>query len=447
MNTDFIMKKLVALTIVSLFGITLTFAQQQKWTLEEAVQHALENNISVKQSELDLKATELDKSDAIGNLLPSLNGSASLSSNTGANVNPVTNTFSNSTFSSLTLGAQSSLTLFDGLRNIRQLQRAKLSKVAAQYNLGKMKDDIALFVANAYLDVLFAKENLKIQKAQNQITEEQLERTNELVDAGVVARGELLDIKSTNATEKQQIIVAENNIRIALISLAQTLLIKDYENFDIADAEFELPMSELLNEPVSSIIAKAKEERFELKIAEQNLGIAQKDLQISRGAYYPTLSAFAGYNTRWADNDGFNRDFTTQLYQNDGTAFGLQLNVPIFNGLAARNNVKRSKINIERAQLQKEQADLDLESNVYQAYTDVQGALAAYDAAVVAEEAQQQAFDFAQERFDVGFLNSFDFNQVKIRLENTQSEKLRAKYDYIFKLKVLELYFGISLYD
>ena len=447
MNTDLIMKKLVALTIVSLFGITLTFAQQQKWTLEEAVQHALENNISVKQSELDLKATELDKSDAIGNLLPSLNGSVNSTTSIGTNLiqgSTITESFS---FTSVNFGLQSNLTLFDGLRNIRQLQRAKMSRIAAEYNLGKMKDDIALFVANAYLDVLFAKENLKIQKAQNQITEEQLERTNELVDAGVVARGELLDIKSTNATEKQQIIVAENNIRIALISLAQTLLIKDYESFDIADAEFELPMSELLNEPVSSIIAKAKEERFELKIAEQNLGIAQKDLQISRGAYYPSLSASVGYSSSWFDNDALDRSFSQQLSDNAGTRISFQLNVPIFNGLAARNNVKRSKINIERAQLQKEQADLDLESNVYQAYTDVQGALAAYDAAVVAEEAQQQAFDFAQERFDVGFLNSFDFNQVKIRLENTQSEKLRAKYDYIFKLKVLELYFGISLYD
>lgn len=439
------MKKHLA-SILLLIGMVL-HAQQKQWTLEEAVQHAIENNISIKQSELDLRAAELDKSDAIGNLLPSLNGNANLSNNTGANINPVTNTFSNTTFTSLTLGAQANLTLFDGLRNIRQLQRAKLSKIAAQYSLGNMKDDIALFVANAYLDVLFAKENLKIQKAQNQITLEQLERTNELVDAGVVARGELLDIKSTDATEKQQIIVAENNIRIGLINLAQTLLIKDYQNFDIADTEYELPISDILNQPVSSIIEKAKEERYEVKIAEQNVELAQKDLQIARGAYLPTITAFAGYNTRWADNDVFSRNFVTQLYQNDGTAFGLQMNVPIFNGLSTRNNVKRSQINIERAELQKEQADLDLESNVYQAYTDVQGALSAYEAAVVAEEAQQQAFEFAEERFNVGVMNAFDFNQVKIRLENAQSELLRSKYDYIFKLKVLELYFGVSLYE
>ena len=205
-------------------------------------------------------------------------------------------------------------------------------------------------------------------------------------------------------------------------------------------------MSTILDQSVSDVIQKAKETRYEIKIASQNLDIAEKDLQIARGAYYPTLSAFAGYNTRWADNDFFNRNFITQLYENDGTFIGAQLQVPIFNGLGVRNNVKRSKINIERANYQKEQAELDLESNVYQAYTDAQGSLKAYEAAVVAEEAQEQAYEYSKERFEVGIINSFEFSQALLRYENTQSEAIRAKYDYIFKLKLLELYFGISLY-
>lgn len=438
------MKKI---TITFLIGIvSLSVFAQKKWTLEEAVAHAIENNISIKQSELDLDLREIDKDDAIGRFLPSLNGNASITSNTGANINPVTNSFENTTFTSFTTGFQSNVTLFDGLRNIRQLQRAKMQQIAAQYNLSQIKDDIALFVANSYLQILFEKENLKIIQDQIEVTKQQLERTNELVDAGVVPRGDLLEIKSTLANDEQRIVRAENQIRIALISLAQTLLIKDYENFDIVDTDYELPVSTILEQSVSDVIEKAKESRFEIKIANQNLDLAEKDLQIARGAYYPTISAFAGYNTRWTDNDFFNRDFITQLYENDGTFFGAQLQVPIFNGLGVRNNVKRSKINIERANFQKEQAELDLESNVYQAYTDAQGAFKAYEAAIVAEEAQEQAYDYSKERFEVGIINSFEFSQALLRFENAQSEAIRAKYDYIFKLKLLELYFGISLY-
>ncbi|MEX0995717.1 MAG: TolC family protein [Flavobacteriaceae bacterium] len=438
------MKKI---TITFLIGIiSFSVFAQKKWTLEEAVAYAIDNNISIKQSELDLELREIDKDDAIGRFLPSLNGNASITSNTGANINPATNSFENTTFLSLTTGFQSNVTLFDGLRNIRQLQRAKMQQIASQYNLSQMKDDIALFVANSYLQILFEKENLKIIQDQIEITKEQLNRTNELVDAGVVPRGDLLEIKSTLANDEQRIVRAENQIKIGLINLAQTLLIKDYENFDIVDSDYELPSSSILSQSVSDIVQKAKENRFEIKIAEQNLDIAEKDLQIARGAYYPTISAFAGYNTRWTDNDFLDRGFIKQLYQNDGSFYGAQLQVPIFNGLGVRNNVKRSKINIERANYQKEQAELDLESNVYQAYTDAQGAFKAYEAAIIAEEAQEQAYDYSKERFEVGIINSFEFSQALLRYENTQSEAIRAKYDYIFKLKLLELYFGISLY-
>ncbi|WP_188438968.1 TolC family protein [Planktosalinus lacus] len=439
------MKKIFLTSLIALCTLSV-FTQNKKWTLEEAVAYAIENNISIKQSELEVDQAEIQKDDAIGRFLPSLNASGSLNSNTGANINPVTNSFENTTFTSFTTGFQSNLTLFDGLRNIRQFQRAKLDQIAAQYRLGQMKDDVSLFVANAYLQILFEKENLKIIQSQIQITEDQLERTNELVDAGVVPRGDLLEIKSTLASDEQRIVRAENQIRIALINLAQILLIKDYENFDIADAEYEVPLNTIMEKPVSEVVQAAKESRYEIKISEQNLDIAEKDLQIARGAYYPTLSAFAGYNTRWADNDFLGRDFITQLYENDGTFFGAQLQVPIFNGLGVRNNVKRNKLNIDLANYRKEQAELDLESNVYQAYTDAQGALKAYEAALAAEEAQQLAYDYSRERFEVGIINSFEFSQALSRFENAQSEVIRTKYDYIFKLKLLELYFGISLY-
>ena len=205
--------------------------------------------------------------------------------------------------------------------------------------------------------------------------------------------------------------------------------------------------NEILVESPYVLIEKAKEERYEIKIAEEQKLLAEKDVQIARGAYYPTLSAFYDYNTRYANNDNFGRDFTRQLYENDGTSYGLQLSIPILNGFAVRNQVKRSKINVERAEYRLEQVELDLEANVYQAYVDAQGALEAFNAAQTALDAQAQAYLYATERFDVGLTNAFDFSQSKVRLENAQTELLRTKYDYIFKLKVIELYFGIPVTD
>jgi len=438
------MKK-IAIVLLLVFSVNMN-AQEKKWTLKECVEHALTNNISVLQSELDLKATEAEKLSAIGNFLPSVNASSSYSVNTGANINPVTNAFENESFKSITIGGQSGLTLFSGLRNFRQLQRAKLSQLAAEYQLSKMQDDISLFVANGFLQVLTNKANLEVLQSlqsQNSVTQEQLKRTQELVDAGVLPRGDLLEIQATDATEKQNIVLSENQVRISLLSLAQLLRIEDYETFDIADEGYEIIDEGISSKAIGEIIENAKTNRSEIKIAEKNVELAEKDLQIARGAYYPTLSAFASYNTRYSDPDFLNRSFSDQLWQNDGTGYGLQLSIPILNGFSARSNVMRGKVNLERSKLQFEQASLDLESTIYQAYVDARGAFKAFEAAETALQSQELAYTYAKERYDVGLTNAFDFSQSKVRYDNARIELNRAKYDYIFKLKVLELYFGI----
>ena len=214
-------------------------------------------------------------------------------------------------------------------------------------------------------------------------------------------------------------------------------------NFNIAEEEYKIIDGGIAEKDVSEIIESAKETRSEVRIAQKNVDLARKDLQISRGAYYPTLSAFFGYNTRYADNDPLERPFIDQLYLNDGIGYGLQLNVPIFNGFAVRSNVKRNKIGLRNSEYQLEQAQLDLESNVYQAYVDAKGALKAYEAAIVALESQELAYQYAKDRYDVGLTNAFDFSQSKLRYDNAKIEENRTKFEYIFKLKVLELYFGV----
>lgn len=475
------MRKFLLSAVFLLSGI-LAHAQNDEWTLQECIVYALENNISIKQSALQIDLAQIQKQDAIGNFLPQVNASASNSWNTGLTQNVTTGILQTQTTRNFSAGITAGMTLFDGLRNVKQLQLAKLAMLASQYSLEQMKDDVALFVANAYLQVLFNKENYKVILAQHQITLEQLDRVEDLVEAGVLPRGDLLEIKATAANEEQRMIVAQNEIKISLISLAQTLLIKDYENFDIAERDYDILGNEILDVPVTEIIDSAEEERYEVQVAEVNLEMAEKELEIAKGAYLPSFGAFFNYNTRETgagriiagglDPDepyrqiGFVQEteqavvapnmvteignplpFFEQLQLNDGISYGVQLSIPILNGFATRNAVKRNKVNLLRSEYELEQAELDLEADVYQAYLDAKGALKAYEAALVALEAQLLAFEYATERYDVGLTNAFDFSQSKFNLENAQSEVVRAKFDYIFKLKVLELYFGVPIED
>ena len=425
-----------------LVGFQLS-AQSKKWTLEECVDYAIKNNISIKQSELDLKTSNIDKLEAIGGFLPTLTANANYSVNTGASINPVTNQFQNQTFKSFSASANSGIMLFNGLANWKTLQRAKLNKIANTYRLDKMKDDIALSIANSYLQILFNKEQLKVQKNQNLVTKENIKRTQELIEAGSLPAGDIFELQATDATQEQQIISTENALLISKVALCQTLLLEDYATFDISDEVIDLPISNITNETQETILAKAKESVKDVKIALSNVDVAKKDVSISRSSYLPTLTGFVGYNTRWSESTPFN--FADQLSLFDGTAVGLQLSVPILNGFATRGRVQRAKINQERSEFQLKQAELDLERNVYQAYNDVINAKKSFDAAQKTLEARKQSFNFSKERYEVGLMNSFDFSQSTIAYENAQSEVLRTKYDYIFRTKILEFYFGIPL--
>ena len=435
-----ITKKIVFFLL--LIGFQLS-AQNKKWTLEECVDYAIKNNISIKQSELDLKTSDVEKLEAIGGFLPTLNGNANYSVNTGASINPVTNQFQNQTFKSFSASANSNIMLFNGLANWKTLQRSKLNQIANTYRLDKMKDDIALSIANSYLQILFNKEQLKVQKNQNLVTKENIKRTQELIEAGSLPAGDIYELQATDATQEQQIISTENALLISKVALCQTLLLEDYATFDISDEVIDLPMSNITNETQEAILAKAKESVKDVKIALSNVEVAKKDVAISRSSYLPTLAGFVGYNTRWSESTPFN--FADQLSLFDGTAVGLQLSVPILNGFATRGRVQRAKINQERSEFQLKQAELDLERNVYQAYNDVINAKKSFEAAQKTLEARKQSFNFSKERYEVGLMNSFDFSQSTIAYENAQSEVLRTKYDYIFRTKILEFYFGIPL--
>lgn len=437
------MKFKIILTLL-LFSVALSFGQSKKWTLEECVAYAVDNNLTIEQFELDLETVHLEKSDAIGDFIPSLNASSTVSGNTGLSFDPTTNQAVTTTIFTASGGISSNVTLFDGLRNIHRLNRAKLNAIASQYRLDNLKDDIRLNVANSYLQVLSNKESLRVFKAQYNVTQQDLKRTKELVDAGVVPSGDLLEIEATVANQEQQIVNSENLILISKINLAQLLQITDYENFDIADETFEIPPSEILTYTPRTIFEKAITFRNDIKFSEANIGIAEKDLQISKGALLPSLGAFFNYNTRYSGQQQ-DLNFTDQLWINDGISYGAQLSIPIFNGFSVKNNIKRSQINIDKAKIQLEQDKLALETTINQAYVDVKSFAKAYEAAQKTADARRLAYNYSKERFDVGLMNSFDFSQSQARVDDADAQLVRTKYDYIFRLKVLEFYFGLPI--
>lgn len=445
-------------------GLLICFAakgnaqQPQKWTLEDCVNYAWTHNISVKQSELDVQSAQIEKSAGFGAFLPSANANASHSWNVGLNQNITTNLLENQTTQFTSLGANMGVDIYKGLQNQHRFRKSKLAIIAAQYQLAKMKDDIGLNVANAFLQILFNKESLKVQKDQLSISEKQLQRTQEFVDAGVLPRGDVLDSKATVAADKQKVVVAENALLISKLSLAQLLQLDNFQEFDIVDADYQAVQSEVMFQTPAAIFNKAKENRVELKLAKTNMDVASKDISIARSAYQPTIQGFYGFNSRisYADIPLFDATgnligtrgplpFSQQFNNNKGHQFGLQLNVPIFNGFSAKYNVMRAKVAFERTKIAYAQSELDLERTIYSAYTDAQGAYKAYESALTARDARSTALAYAKERFDVGLMNTFEYNQAQTLFVNAQSEVLRTKYDYIFRTKIVEFYFGLPI--
>ncbi|MBP6760114.1 MAG: TolC family protein [Flavobacterium sp.] len=451
------MKKIncIPLVIILLFGLSIQ-AQTKKWTLEECVKYAIDNNISIKQTELDTKTADIGKKDAIGNFIPSLNSNASHSWNVGLNQDPTTGLLRNQTTQYSSMGAGVGFDIYRGMQNQNTLRKANLSILAAKYQLTKMQEDVALNVANAFLQVLFNKENLKVQQEQKAINEKQLARSEELVKAGSVPKGDLLDIKATVASDGQRVVNAENALLISKLSLAQLLQLKEFYDFDVTDETNVKDENNILAQTPIAIYEKAKEERTELKIAKTNLEIAEKNVAIAKGGYQPTLQGFYNFNTRisYADTYTFVNgvavaqpaaSFGDQFTDNKGQAFGAQLSIPIFNGFSAKNNVERSKVSLEKSKIAVEQEELALQRNVYTAFTEAKGGLNAYESSLSTLEARQEAYNYAKEKYAVGMMNSFDFNQSQTLLSNAQSEVLRTKYDYLFKIKILEFYFGIPI--
>ncbi len=456
-----------------------TWAQENFWSLEKCIDYAIQNNIRIKQYELDEESAVINRDIAIGNFLPGISVNGNHSWTIADQPNLVTNAIEKQTLQGSSIGAAVNVDIYNGLQNQNLLVKSRLAHLASQYRLQKMKEDIALNVINSYLQIIFNKELVRTNKVQLEYDESQATRTQELVEAGVVPAGDLLEANATVAVATQRLIVSQNELVMARLSLAQLLQISDYEAFDVIDKDYDVAESAVLIYTPDEIKSRAFEALTIVKNAETEVNIADRDLKISRGAFLPKLTAFYnfGTNINYQDRivgmqslgttstvgyvEGTNQrvvqnntmgiiggpdSFFSQFDKNKTSSFGLSLSIPVFQGFSVRNNVKLTKLKLRQIQNEREVVILNLEQLVFKAYTDTESALKTYEASIVSLKARTQSLEYAKERYAVGLINVFELNQNQNLFVTAQSDLLKSKYDYIFKTKILEYYFGIPLF-
>jgi len=433
-----IMKKLI---ISCLFCITCTVWAQKEpevWSLQKCMEYAIENNLQIKQQELSLDEADIDVQNAFGAYLPNLNGSANNTWNSGLSRNPITNTNDRITVRNSSYSLSTRVPIFSGRQNYNLLQQAKLQKIANQYNIDTSKDNIRLQIANSYLQIVIQQENLEVLKAQHEITLEQLKRTQQLIDAGNLPKGDILELQATSATDIQNIANAENSVLISKTAMKQLLNLEFDKEFEVKKIEPSFDDLAVLEEPINRIISNVLVNRNEVKLAQQNVDISGQKIKLAKGSLYPSLSAFANVTT--SETGRSKESLFTQVNDNFGFNYGLSMSIPVFNRFQNKNSVKRSKINKSRNEFLLEQTQQRLSRDVYQAYLDAKASNKAYEASKLAVTANEQAYEYAKNRFEVGISNSLDFTQAKIRFQNSQVQLIQSKYDLLFKLKLLELY-------
>jgi outer membrane protein len=443
-------RKFFTLGFVMLLSPLLLFSQQKQWTFEECIAHALENNIQIKQQEIMTRYQESSLEQSKLNLLPSLNGSANHYYSFGRSYDRTSNTYTvGETVQSNSFNVSSNMSLFNGLVNYNTIQKNKYELLATEQDLEGFRSDISLNVALAYLQILLNNELVATTASQVELTNQQIDRTRKLVDAGSLARGNLLDIEAQAAREELQLITLQNQLAISLLTLAQLLELPSADSFKIVIPEIAVDPVAFESNP-DSIYSVAEKIRPEILGAEYKLKGAEYDLAIAKGGRSPQLSVGASWNTAYSDNriDLVTLqpyDFGTQLDINRNSAVGFSLSIPILNGWMVNTQIKNSRLGIENSRYALENTKKQLYKNIQQAYTDATGALKRYYSSQKAVSSMEEAYRYAEQKLNVGLVTAVDYNQSKTQLLNAQSEMAQAKYEYVFKSKVLDFYKGIPL--
>lgn len=468
------MNRLIILLIFS--GVSFFSFGQEKWDLRRCVDYALENNISIKQQDIQAQIAQLTYEQSEASKYPSLNLGSDLGITTGRSIDPNTNLFTTQTILYNSFSLQSNVNVFNWFSKRNVTAGYNYDAQAAYANVDKLKNDISLNVAAAYLQALLAREQVNASKIQIEQTTAQLDNTKKQVQAGSLPELNQVQLESQLATDSFTLVSAMGTETQSLLLIKSLLNLDAATAFDIADPPVEKipvdPIGELQPDIVYQLAIKNMPQQ---RANQLRLLAAQKYVDAAHGALYPTISIGAAVGTNYSttknnvnrfvipgqvDTIGivsgtttpvvipkqganlFADPYGTQFNNNINTRVGLSLSVPIFNGLSAKTAWRKQKLNYRNLELQQDFDNMTLKQDIYKAYTDALTALQKFNTSTKAIEAAQKAYDFSQKRYDIGLLNTIDLIISQNNLFRAKIDRLSAQYDYVFKMKVLEFYKG-----
>lgn len=472
------MRKSIFLAFLALSFSFFASAQQTTnglWSLEDCISYAMENNIQIKQTILNTQYREnLLKQSKLGQI-PNLNGTLGYNYSWGRALDETTYRYTdNSQINSINAGITTSANLFNGLKVRNTIKQNELDLLASYADVDKVKNDISLNIAAAYLTILFNKELLAVTQSQILITEQQVNRTRKMVDAGKLAEGSFLEIQAQYAAEELNLVNAENQLYISLLNLQQTLDLPVDTAFDVFIPVLENPDENPIVMSAGEIYSIAEQEMPQIKGAQYELESTEKQLSVAKGGRSPQLYIRGNFNTGYSDireqftgygdprsfpigvtDDGVNVNsypteeiltgaypFFNQIADNRAAGVGLGLSIPIFNGWQVNTSIANSRIALESSQLELQSRKLTLYASVQQAHADAFAALKKFRATEQALVSMEESFKYTEKKFEVGLVNTVDYNTSKNQLTSTQSDLLQAKYDFIFRVKILNFYRG-----
>lgn len=480
-------RKILILVITFLLSARVQAQGVKQWNLEECINYALNNNLNVKQSELSRQDVEARLRQSKLNRIPSLNFNLFNSWRWGRSIDPTTNRFVNQRINSNGLNGSSNIVIYNGNRQVNAIRQGKKELEAGFYDVEKSKNDIALQVVAGYLNIIFAREQLKNANAQLKTMQAQLGQTKKLVDAGSLPITNLLDIQAQEASNEVDAINAQNEIELALLQLKQLLQIPATESFDIVMPEFNPAEYAMVPYPVDEVYQKALITQPEIKSSNLRIESADYGVRLAKGAHIPVLSAngqlFTNYSSvqdreRVVPDDGggtpvtippspigmvgndpnlvvysfprtiYTRSdypYSSQWLDNWSWSVGLNIGIPVFNGYITKTNIQRAKIMKENAEINAENTRNILRQTIERAYNDAEAAAKIFEAAGRQVEALQESFRATEKSYNLGAKNFVEYQVASNNLFGAKLDQTRAKFDYIFKLKILDFYLGNPL--
>ncbi|TAD98993.1 MAG: TolC family protein [Bacteroidetes bacterium] len=464
--------------VLCLFCSQFAFAQEQ-WSIQQCIDYAIKNNVQLKISALSLQTNEANLEQSKMARLPNLNASGSQRWNFGRTIDPTTNQFTTDPVRSNFFQVASSTTVFAGGRINNSIEQNKTILEASKFDVKKASNDLTLNIINAYIQIVFNKELLQTAKLQLGNTGEQLDRTNKLIEAGTLPEINKYDIISQQANDELRVAQAENSLSLSFLRLKQLLQLTEEQNLDIISPQIAEPNQEMVSMSSADIFMAAVANMPEVRSADLNIQSANLGVKIAEALLLPTLSfdlnmqsnySSLGAARRIIDGKfdtypiGFLSDnpsqivstqtqasvvektgFGSQISSNLTQGAGFSLNIPIFNRYQNKTQIANAKIQRERTGLNAQAVRNQLRQNIEQAYVDAKAASKSFYANKIRVEALENSLKAAEQRLTLGSGNSTDYAIAKNNFNVAQSDLLRAKFNYLFTLKVLDFYAGKEL--